>query len=155
MTSRFRMQWRPLVMLAVLGLALGCADPLLGFAGGQLAGPTAPVPDDWSFSDDVETVQLETRPADPYSVNIWGVAGSGSYYIASGKGMDAAWAQHIAEDPRVRLRIGETVYELQAVRVDRKRDRRLFSAFGRNKYDDFDSAFDEFETAVVFRLDPR
>ena len=54
-----------------------------------------------------------------------------------------------------RLRIGETVYELQAVRVDRKRDRRLFSAFGRNKYDDFDSAFDEFETAVVFRLDPR
>ena len=97
------MQWQPLVMLAVLGLALGCADPLLGFAGGQLEGPTAPVPDDWSFSDAVETVQLETRPADPYSVNIWGVARSGGYYIASGKGMDAAWAQHIAEDPRVRL----------------------------------------------------
>ena len=149
------MQWRPIVALAVLGLALGCADPLLGFAGGRLAGQTAPPPGDWSFSDEFETVQLETRPADPYSVNIWGVASGRNYFIASGKGMEAAWAQHIAEDPRVRLRIGDAVYELRAVRLDGKLDRRRFTAFGRHKYDDFDSAFDEFETAVVFRLDPR
>ena len=155
MASRLQLPRRAIVVLAMLGLTLGCAEPLVGFAGGQLSGQTAPPPRNWSFSDEFETVQLETRPADPYSVNIWGMASGRNYFIASGKGMEAAWAQHIAEDPRVRLRIGDTVYELRAVRVDGKLDRRRFTALGRHKYDDFDSAFDEFETAVVFRLDPR
>ena len=101
------------------------------------------------------TVQLETRPDDPYSVNIWGVGGSRTFFVASGDGMESVWAQHIADDPNVRLRLGHAVYELRAVRADSKLERRRFRAMGKHKYDDFDSAFEDFDAVVVFRLERR
>ena len=105
-----RRHW-PVVALL---FALGCG-PLVMVPGGELSGTVKPAPSDWSFTDSVETVQLETRPEDPYSVNVWGVAAGDAFYVASGRGESAAWAKHIAADPRVRLRVGEDLYELSAV----------------------------------------
>jgi len=55
----------------------------------------------------------------------------------------------------VRLRLGHAVYELRAVRADSKLERRRFRAMGKHKYDDFDSAFEDFDAVVVFRLERR
>ncbi|MBC8186690.1 MAG: hypothetical protein H8E78_00585 [Proteobacteria bacterium] len=77
----------------------------------------------WSFSDETEIVQLETRLSRPYSTNIWGVSSGAAFYISSQSwrsllGLaDARWVVHIEDDPRVRLRIHETLYERNAVRV--------------------------------------
>ena len=142
-----------IVLLAGLsaGLCFACGDPIVMLPGGELSGTVKPVPSDWSFSDAVEEVQLETRPDDPYSVNIWGVAVGERFYIASGDGMEAAWAQHIAEDPRVRLRIGEDLDELRAKRARTPRDRDAFRAAAKKKYD-FEPDEEQERDAVIYRL---
>jgi len=115
---------RASLALAALAALAGCGEPWCVFSGGALSGTVTPPPGSWNFSGAFETVQLETRPDDPYSVNIWGVGGSRTFFVASGDGMEAAWAQHIADDPNVRLRLGHAVYELRAVRADSKLERR-------------------------------
>ncbi len=59
-----------LIAMSSLFLVAGCG-PFLLLPGGKLGGATAPAPSDWAFADEVNTAQLETRPEDPYSVNIW------------------------------------------------------------------------------------
>ena len=125
------------------------------FPGGQLSGKVKRVPHSWSFSDAFENVQLETRPDDPYSVNIWCVAVGKRLFIASGKGMESAWAKHIVANPDVRLRIGEDIFELRAVRGDDPLDRRRFLAGARNKYDDFEPDEEQADAAVLFVLGRR
>lgn len=140
---------RPMTLVLVLLGLLAC-DPLVMIPGGQLSGETKPAPADWSFSDEVKTVQLETRPPDPYSVNIWGVAVGPDFYVASGKA-DNAWARHIAEDDRVRLRIDEAVYELRAVREDSPEARERFLAAAKAKYD-FEPDPEQASDAILFSL---
>ncbi|MEE9281028.1 MAG: adenylate/guanylate cyclase domain-containing protein [Myxococcota bacterium] len=59
------------------------------------------------------------QPSAPYSVSLWGVGIDDRFYLASGRGGEASWVEHISEDPDVRLRVGDTIYELRAVRVAR------------------------------------
>jgi hypothetical protein len=56
-----------------LSMILGCG-PFLLLPGGKLDGVAQSAPADWSIADEVDTVQLETNPHDPYSVNIWAAA---------------------------------------------------------------------------------
>ncbi len=101
-----------LLVLTLVPLA-GCSEPFIVFAGGELSGETATPPEDWSELRDEETFQLETRPDDPYSVNIWAVGIGDDAYI--GTGPDGTnWTEHLAADPRVKLRVGETLYPLLA-----------------------------------------
>jgi hypothetical protein len=141
-------------LLSLSLLALGC-DPTGPFPGGSLSGDVATdVPADWSFADEEMTVQLETRPSEPYSVNLWGVAIDDHFYLASGRGGEASWVEHIAEDPNVRLRVADTIYELRAVRVPNETHADLFlEALGR-KYD-WEPSAQERDEAWLFRLDPR
>jgi len=139
---------------ALLLGALACG-PLGPIPGGRLSGTLAPsAPSDWSSTDSVKEVQLETRPSDPYSVNIWGVGIGRSFYVASGRGEESTWARNILEDPNVRLRVGETLYELRAVRVDDDQSREIFLEALARKYD-WEPDGEEAETAWLFRLDPR
>jgi hypothetical protein len=132
----------------VVGLA-GCG-PLVMIPGGRLSGEVQPVPVDWSFSDAVETVQLETRPSDPYSVNIWGVGVGPDFYVASGRASNA-WAGNIEADPRVRLRIEGTLYEMRAERVDTQAERERFLVAAKAKYD-FEPDSEQSSEAILFRL---
>ncbi len=75
--------------IAVLGAMplilwlLGCG-PVLLLPGGGLDGELASPPTDWSFSDETSTIQLETRPGDPYSVNVWAVGLAPALYVHAG-----------------------------------------------------------------------
>ena len=63
---------------------LAACEPLWVIPGGTLAGDESGPPGDWSFSDAIDTVQVETRPTNPYSVNVWGVAVGRHFYVGHG-----------------------------------------------------------------------
>jgi hypothetical protein len=140
-------------ILTALLMLMAC-DPRGPLPGGKLDGRVATPPADWSFSDDTENVQLETRPSKPYSVNIWGVGVGSSFYVAAGGGGEASWAQHIGDDPRVRLRVDDTLYELQAIRVEAEPERERFLEALQAKYD-WEPEPGQTEEAWLFRLEPR
>jgi hypothetical protein len=124
-----------LVMLALVLTApiAGCGGPFLLLPGGALEGTTATIPDDWSFTDAVKTVQLETLPADPYSVNIWVTAAGEHVYVHAGASR-STWVEKIEADPTVRLRVDDSIYELAASRVDGQEEFDLFSDAYERKY---------------------
>ena len=142
-------------LLFALLFALGCG-PLGPLPGGRLSGKLEPTPPlDWSFADDEKTVQLETNPSDPYSVNVWGAGIGEGFYLAAGGGSESKWAQNIGRDPEVRLRIAGRIYELRALRVDEDpRVREDFLAAMKHKYD-WDPSAEETQKAWLYRLDPR
>ena len=127
----------PIAALLAGLLGTGCA-PFLVFPGGELRGTIESAGiDEWGFTDEIEFVQIETRPHRPYSVQVYGVGRGAAFYIASqgwrgalGSTHRARWVDHLREDPRIRLRVGEALYALTAIRVDDdlevERVRRLF-----------------------------
>jgi hypothetical protein len=139
-------------ILLALAFATGCGGPLVMLPGGALSGPVEPIPRSWAFTDAYETVQLETRPADPYSVNVWGVAIGEHFYVAGSAGNK--WASHVAEDPAVRLRIDGIVYALEATPTDREEDLAAFLAAIEKKYD-WEPDAEQRERAILYRLSPR
>ena len=136
----------------LLVVLVGCG-PVAMLPGGELSGTVKPAPSDWSFSDSVEVVQLETRPDDPYSVNLWGTGVGEVFYVAAGEA-EAKWTGHIREDPRVRLRVGEDIYELVATLTRDAADIEAFLAALERKYD-FVPDEEQRAAAAIFRLDPR
>jgi hypothetical protein len=145
---------RRVALLSLCLIALGCG-PTGPLPGGSLSGEVATdLPTDWSFTNEEMTVQLETRPSAPYSVNLWGVSLGDRFYLASGRGGEATWVEHIAEDPNVRLRVGGTIYELRAVRVSNETHGERFLAALTRKYD-WEPSGRESDEAWLFRLDPR
>ena len=131
---------------------LGCG-PLVMVPGGALSGTVQPVPSDWSFSGAIETIQLETRPSDPYSVNLWGIGIGENFYVAAGSS-ENRWVSNISEDPSVRLRLGDDLYELRATRTKDPVELDAFLAALKRKYDHEPEA-DEREQATLFRLKAR
>ena len=143
------------LLVMLLPVALAC-EPWGPLPGGQLSGTVSPAaPSDWMFADDFEVVQLETRPSsDPYSVNVWGAGIGQSFYVAAGRGEEADWAHHIVADPEVRLRIGDTIYELRAEFIQEDEEKRQFLEAVTRKYD-FEPTEEQRESAWLFRLVPR
>ena len=121
-----------LVLTAAL-LFAACGGPFLLASGGALQGETAPNPDDWAFTDAVDTVQLETLPAEPYSVNIWVIALDDHLFVHAGANR-ATWVENMETDPNVRLRVDDTIYELAATRVEDQAEFDRFSAAYEEKY---------------------
>ncbi len=109
------MRVKNLLLPLWLILLTGC-DPVFMLPGGKLSGSTAEIPADWSLLREIDTIQLETRPADPYSVNIWAIGLGQLIYVHAGAN-HASWVQHMEADPRVRLRVGDQIYDLLAERV--------------------------------------
>ena len=124
---------RAVVVVALLLVASACGRPFLLLSGGALEGSTTAIPDSWSFTDTVDTVQLETRPSDPYSVNIWLIALDESLYVHAGAER-STWVENIEADPQVRLRVNDSIYELAASRVDSQEEFDRFSDAYERKY---------------------
>ena len=122
-------RWIALAFLC-LGVA-GCGGPFVLLPGGKLEGRDAPTPSDWSSIADVGTVQIETQPSDPYSVNIW-VVGIGSVAYLHAGANRANWVVHLESDPSIRMRVDEDIYSLRATRVTTQEE-----------FDRFADAYDE------------
>ncbi len=144
---------RLLLVLASLGLLAGCGGPFLTIPGGALTGTTEEMPASWAFTDEVDTVQLETQPADPYTVNIWVIALDPSLYVHAGANR-STWVEHIEADPQVRLRVDEAIYELRAGRVEEQAEFDQFSDAYEKKYGRRPRN-ESVAEAYLFRLDAR
>ncbi len=130
------MSTRTIACGAALSAVLACGGPFLVFPGGALRGEVvSEPPTDWSFVDD-RFIDLETRPEDPYSVELNYFVRDGKLYVDPAEGR--TWLEHIRADPRVRARFGGKVYLLEAVLVGTP-----------GQLEGFDA--DRF----VYRLDPR
>ena len=150
---------RPVFLLASL-LLVGACGPIGPIPGGALRGPVhegeAP---DWAFVADVENVQLESRPDDPYSVNVWCGEVDGRLYVPTSLILgpddpnERSWVRNVIESPDVRLRIDGTVYELRAVRVDDQAERERVRSALLAKYEVEADA--HAEQAWIFRMEPR
>lgn len=152
---------RTSLALALAALLLACG-PIGPCAGGRLDGEVGPaVVSSWAFAEGIETAQLETRPASPHSVHTWFVALGDRLYVPTSmiRGPKSptkrGWVGHVGDDPRVRIRLGDRIFERHMTRVadadeyDRAR-RALESKYG------LDAERRDPEREVwIFRLDPR
>lgn len=115
-----------------LACLLGCG-PVLLLPGGELSGPVEAVPADWSFSDEFSTIQLETRPTDPYSINIWAVGLADRLYVHAGANR-SRWVENLIANPQARVRVGGKLYPMMAVRVEDPAEFATFADAYKKKY---------------------
>ncbi len=141
---------RALAIILVTVALFGC-DPMGPLPGGALAGEITTPPDDWTMMAKVETVQLETGPEDPYSVNLWIVSLGSRLYVAAGGG-DTRWSRRISSNPKVRLRIDNNIFELHASSVDNDEELKGVRLAYIDKYP-MNAESEEFNDSTVFRLD--
>lgn len=134
-------------------LLAGCDEPFIVLSGGALSGEVVEPPADWSAVDHVEIVQLETRPEDPYSVNIWAVALGHDLYVATGED-GTNWTENLRSDPNVRLRADGKIYQLRATPVSDPDERAAVAAAYVRKYD-VDADDNWVAVGQIFRLDRR
>jgi hypothetical protein len=148
-------------LLVLLALVAAC-DPLGPMSGGRLDGRSSPSrPTDWSFTDAYDTIQLEVRPAKPYSVNVWCVTTGGGLYVAAGETAESSvWARALFEDPHARLRIDGVLYDVIATRVVGEEEIMRYVDALTKKYPISDATLSNFESrddvpagAVLFRMD--
>ena len=141
--------------------ACGCG-PLGPIPGGGLRGEVVTESvDSWSFTFDHDTVQLETRPADPYSVNVWIIGHEGNLYVPTSliagtdEPSDRQWVQNVLADPDVRVRIDGRLYERRAGRVEDPAELEAVRAKLLAKYEVEKSDDGREVRAWIFRLEPR
>lgn len=142
-----------LLVGAVIVLLAACSDPITMIPGGVLSGDVAPAPAQWSNLETIETIQVEFRPSDPYSINIWAVGLDKNLYIATGAD-GTRWTPMLDADPNVRARVDGTVYALTATRVTEPAEvHRVANAYS-GKYE-LDLQDNWVMNGMIFRLDPR
>ena len=104
-------------------LLTACGGPVGPLAGGRLAGTMSAAPvRDWSFAAAYPLMEIEVRPADPYSVKIHYYLDDGRLYFEGAPSAWSRWRDLLQEDPRIRVRFGETVYPARAVAVTDPRE---------------------------------
>jgi hypothetical protein len=108
---------------ALLLALTGACGPI---PGGALSGRATSAPADWSsvIPDQHTFCEIESRPADPHSIQLECFLHESALYVQSHRWALASWwpvqswATIWIENPDVRLRIDDAIYELTAVHVD-------------------------------------
>lgn len=139
--------------LLTLFLTLASCSEYLPIAGGELEGTASPLPAQWNELATTDVIQLESTGKDPYSVNLWMVEVGGAPHVFAGDNR-TEWVKNIAGNPDVRLKIGEEIFELRAIRVT---DAVVFETFARtweSKYGNRPRN-ESVEETYLFRLIPR
>lgn len=103
-----------LITLRIVGLEPQNRRPGLWIKGELVTTPVS----DWSFTDQFEEIYLESRTwyLIPHSVTISCTAHEGRLYLTStysqgGEFPSRFWNKNVMRDPRVRLRIGNQLFE--------------------------------------------
>jgi hypothetical protein len=127
---------------------------------------TAPV-SDWSFVGEHREIFVETRTwyGIPHSVTTVVVAHNGTLYVPSvyfegGEFPEARfWNRNVARDPRVRLKIGERIFERRAVLVEDEAEwKGVFAAFAQKMpfWSELAAKPETERPTIIFlRMDPR
>ena len=111
------------------------SDPIGPVAGRGLSGSEAPYPADWGFTDASHLHHTFLKPAQ---------GGSGK-----------RWTGYVEDDPRVRIKVGDTVYPALALRVPDP-DPETFVASAAKKYEQMADPDREVpEDIWLFRIAPR
>ena len=111
---------------------IGCSENI-PFPSGKLQGKLTPTPNDWTEVAEARVVELETKPADPYSVKLWIIGFSDRVYVHAGANL-ARWVENVIANPDVRLLIGDRLFELVAARVTDQSEFDEFSQHYESKY---------------------
>ena len=108
------------LLLALLFGSAGCG-PL---PGGRLSGELQKTAGDWeSIVRDHRFCELESRPEDPHSIQLECFVVDDRLYVQSHRWALSdgypfeSWAKIWLEHPKLRVRFGEDIYQLEAVRV--------------------------------------
>jgi hypothetical protein len=105
-----------LILLAFAAL-FGGVGPIAIVPGGALWGETREAAADWSFTDRIKEIQVQTHVASlPWTVTTWVLSSEGELFLAAGN-CDRIWTHRVMDDPEIRLRIDGIVYEMQARQV--------------------------------------
>lgn len=150
-----------LVPVLTLALALGaaaCVEPRDQRPGLWLSGPVAEaLPDDWASADAHREIAIEVRTPYwvPHSVTIWCAAAGADLYVGARNPESKRWPGWVERDPRVRLGIGDTVYEARLERVEDPGRIAAVRAAYAEKYDLPDRAPDEAPPMRYWRVAPR
>ena len=147
-----------LVVLTLVGVGVaarfhdGPIGPFPGgaFTSGDAAGPGA---GDFSAVKDESTLELEMTPDSPRSITAWFVVDGGTLYVPSASAEAKTWPGLVANDGRVRVRVGGKIYDLQAARVTDPEIGKLVSEAVTAKYGIGDGS--RVEGAWAFELVPR
>ena len=142
-----------LAVLAAIGW-LFRSNPIGPIAGRALTGAVAAYPDDWSFSDEHTTIAVEVRPGAPHSVTTICFVHEGALYVPAQSGSTKDWTRYVVADPRVRLKIGDRVFEAVATRVE-DADPETFLASAGKKYPQVASRDEIPDDIWLFRIGPR
>ena len=148
--------------LFVFAATIAGCGPLGPMPGGRLGGEVhAQAVGDWSFTEAEQTVQIETNPTAPHSVNTWCVGLGPRLYVPTSmiRGpktpTDRDWVKNVTADPRMRIRIDGEVYEVVAVRVTDPAEYATARAGLEKKYELGPTDLDPEREIWIFRLDPR
>jgi hypothetical protein len=110
---------------AILGLGLALLAACGPIPGGSLSGNVRQAPSAWTavLEDGKGFCEIESRPADPHSIQLECFVYEGALYAQSHRwALESwwpveSWAAVWLEHPDVRVRIDDAIYELRAVRV--------------------------------------
>lgn len=101
-----------LVIVRITGLNPSGPRPGLWLSGKLITTPVA----DWSFANSYPTIAVQTNTwyLIPHSVTIWGVGYQDRLYLQA----IGNWKRNVIRDPRVRLKIGNELYDRTAAYVN-------------------------------------
>ena len=144
-----------IAVLLVCCAALAGCGPIGPFPGGRLQGEVEPGPvSDWSFSDEHQLIQLETRPGFPHSITTICFTHNGKLYVPAAGGADKKWPYYVLADPSVKVRIDGRVYLGRATRIsDTKLRDALIESAGRKYSRIAERSAEQLANVWVFRID--
>lgn len=161
-THRLAFLWFAKLAIVSLFVLAGCG-PIGPIPGGALSGEVGSTDvKDWSFANNEENAQLETRPADPHSVNTWFASVGSNLYVPTSMILgpkaptDRSWVTHVDDDDRVRIRLGDTVFERRARRVEDGSDEYVAARLALEaRYEIKIEDRDPERVIWIYRLEPR
>jgi hypothetical protein len=127
-----------LAVLRITGLEPRQRTPGLWLKGNVVTTPVA----DWSFTDKVDTVEVQTRSwyLLPHSVTTYCVSYNGQLYLDSFYRPGAeyphgrSWNENVARDRHVRLKIGNNLYDVTLVHVTEPAEKAALRELKAKKY---------------------
>lgn len=128
--------------------SFSCKVPGLWIKGEPVTTPVA----DWSFTDKIPEIKIQTQTPYllPHSVTIWCADYNGNLYVTSYRGR--MWVEDIIRDPKVRLKIGDQVYDRTLSVVDDPAEKAAVLQAKGKKYPKW--KVPSVSAATVFRVNP-